>query len=92
MNTQVELFAKAVRSDANIGNASFTAIGHSQGGLIVRGYLERYNSPQVHTLISLAVLDEADHPERAGAGHLADVLSELDIHAELLAPVHKDAC
>jgi len=53
MNTQVATFAKKVRDDPNL-QAGFNIIGHSQGGLITRAYVERYNNPPVYNLISWA--------------------------------------
>jgi len=51
MNTQVEIFAKAVQSDPNL-QQGFNLLGYSQGGLITRAYVERYNNPPVYNLIS----------------------------------------
>jgi len=53
MNTQIEMFAAKVRSDPALANG-FDLVGHSQGGLITRAYIERYNSPRVHNYVSLA--------------------------------------
>jgi len=53
MNDQVDAFAQAIQSDVKLQNG-FNLIGHSQGGLITRGYVERYNDPPVHNLISWA--------------------------------------
>ena len=53
MNVQVERFAAAVRADPRLARG-FNLVGHSQGGLITRGYVERHNDPPVHNLISLA--------------------------------------
>jgi len=40
INKQVEQFTTAVKSDPQLKNG-FNAIGHSQGALIVRAYIER---------------------------------------------------
>ena len=53
MNRQVEMFAAAVRADPMLANG-FDMVGHSQGGLLTRAYIERYNSPKVHNYFSLA--------------------------------------
>jgi palmitoyl-protein thioesterase len=50
---QVELFAAAVRNDSKLARG-FNLIGHSQGGLITRAYVERFNDPPVYNLVSLA--------------------------------------
>lgn len=52
MDKEVDIFAAAVRADENLANG-FNAIGYSQGGLIIRGYIEKYNDPPVHVFISL---------------------------------------
>ena len=44
---------KIVLEDDHMLKDGFIMIAHSQGGLIGRHYLERYNSPKVHTYISL---------------------------------------
>jgi len=53
INSQVESFAATVTSDPNL-KGGFNLIGYSQGGLITRAYVERYNYPPVHNLISWA--------------------------------------
>jgi len=53
MNDQVDLFAQAVQNDARLSKG-FNLIGHSQGGLVSRGYVERYNVPPVYNLITWA--------------------------------------
>eukprot|EP00475_Leptophrys_vorax_P031754 TRINITY_DN482_c0_g1_i1.p1 TRINITY_DN482_c0_g1~~TRINITY_DN482_c0_g1_i1.p1 ORF type:complete len:290 (-),score=81.46 TRINITY_DN482_c0_g1_i1:50-919(-) len=52
MEAQLQDFVKVVRSDANLANG-FNLVGISQGGLLVRAYVERYNDPPVHNLISI---------------------------------------
>jgi palmitoyl-protein thioesterase len=49
---QVDEFAAAVRADPKLSKG-FTAVGLSQGGLIVRVYAEVYNDPPVFTLVSM---------------------------------------
>jgi len=53
MNKQVENFAFQVQTDPKL-KYGFNLIGHSQGGLIARAYIERYNNPKVHNFISWA--------------------------------------
>lgn len=50
----VRMVARAgqVRADPRLLNG-FNAIGYSQGNLIIRGYIERYNKPPVHTFVSM---------------------------------------
>lgn len=53
MNKQVDEFARKVAADPKLARG-FNVIGHSQGGLIIRGYVARYNSPPVHNMVSWA--------------------------------------
>eukprot|EP00041_Stephanoeca_diplocostata_P019665 m.427572 g.427572 ORF g.427572 m.427572 type:complete len:311 (+) comp21363_c1_seq6:296-1228(+) len=53
MNKQVDIFAENVRKDPKLVHG-FNVIGHSQGGLVIRGYVERYNDPPVFNMISWA--------------------------------------
>lgn len=52
IDSQVSDFAKVVASDPQLAKG-FNAVGLSQGGLIVRAYVEQFNNPPVHNLISL---------------------------------------
>jgi len=49
---QVDEFATFVRNDPKLANG-FHAVGLSQGGLVLRGYVETRNTPRVRRLISL---------------------------------------
>jgi len=49
---QVKDFADTVAADPKLARG-FTAVGLSQGGLIVRIYAQVYNNPPVHSLVSL---------------------------------------
>jgi len=49
---QTEEFAKAVQSDPKLANG-FNVVGLSQGGLIVRAYVEKFNNPPVFKMISI---------------------------------------
>lgn len=53
INDQVELFAAQVRADPKLAGG-FNLVGHSQGGLITRAFIERFNQPPVHNYVSLA--------------------------------------
>lgn len=52
MDASVDVFAAAVAADAKLQDG-FHAIGFSQGNNVIRGYIARYNSPAVHTFISI---------------------------------------
>jgi palmitoyl-protein thioesterase len=52
LDDQVDYFAGVVKADENLVNG-FNAIGYSQGNLIIRGYIERYNDPPVRNFISM---------------------------------------
>lgn len=49
---QIDEFAATVRADPKLAGG-FNVVGLSQGGLVVRGYVERYNDPPVKNLISI---------------------------------------
>jgi len=53
INKQVESFTSQVQADPKLRNG-FNLIGHSQGSLIARAYIERYNNPKVYNYISWA--------------------------------------
>ena len=42
-------FAKTVQSDPKLAGG-FNVVGLSQGGLVVRGYIQQYNNPPVYDL------------------------------------------
>lgn len=52
LNDQVDYFANVVRGDANLAKG-FNAVGYSQGNLLIRGYIEKYNDPPVFNFISM---------------------------------------
>ncbi|KAJ1427676.1 putative palmitoyl-protein thioesterase 1 [Ochromonadaceae sp. CCMP2298] len=60
LDDQVDYFANVVASDANLAQG-FNAVGYSQGNLVIRGYIEKYNSPPVFNFISM-------HGPLAGVG------------------------
>ena len=49
---QVEQFAAVVRADPQLAGG-FNVVGLSQGGPVVRGYIEAYNDPPVHRFVSI---------------------------------------
>mmetsp|Transcript_7856 Transcript_7856/g.15610 ORF Transcript_7856/g.15610 Transcript_7856/m.15610 type:complete len:331 (-) Transcript_7856:431-1423(-) len=52
MNKQVDYFAKQVKADENL-QQGFSAVGLSQGNLVIRGYIEKYNDPPVIGFLSI---------------------------------------
>ncbi|KYQ93246.1 palmitoyl-protein thioesterase 3 [Tieghemostelium lacteum] len=53
MDEQVEIYSQNVLADPKLANG-FNAIGFSQGTLVTRGYIEKFNNPPVHNFISWA--------------------------------------
>jgi len=53
INLQVEQFAIVVQNDSKLKDG-FNLVCHSQGGLICRAYIERYNNPPVYNYLSWA--------------------------------------
>ena len=51
MYDQARWLAEEVQGDAKLKNG-FNLIAHSQGGLVARYYIERYNKPRVHNFIT----------------------------------------
>ena len=51
MGWQLEQLAEQLQADRRLAKG-FHMIGHSQGALLARGYVQRYNAPRVHTLVS----------------------------------------
>ena len=51
MNDQLSMFAQQLAADPNLADG-FDLIGHSQGALLTRSYLERYQNHKVHNYIS----------------------------------------
>lgn len=52
MDASVDVFADGVAKDPNLRNG-FHAMGFSQGNNVIRGYIAKYNSPVVHTFLSI---------------------------------------
>jgi len=79
--TQIDEFARKVQADPQLRNG-FNVIGHSQGGLIVRGYVEKYNNPPVYNMITWA----APHGGQYGVPELDPIIPDLaKIFSQLLA-------
>ncbi|GAW10666.1 palmitoyl-protein thioesterase [Lentinula edodes] len=51
VNTQLDLVANQLANILELKNG-FDGIGFSQGGQFLRAYVERYNSPPVHNLLT----------------------------------------
>jgi palmitoyl-protein thioesterase len=52
MNVQLERVARAIQSDSRLQDG-FDFYGESLGGLLARAYVNKYNTPRVHNLISM---------------------------------------
>mmetsp|Transcript_27352 Transcript_27352/g.33400 ORF Transcript_27352/g.33400 Transcript_27352/m.33400 type:complete len:278 (-) Transcript_27352:178-1011(-) len=52
LNKEVEFFAKKVAADPGLSKG-FNAMGLSQGNLVIRGYIEKFNEPPVKNFISM---------------------------------------
>lgn len=51
VNEQIDLVAEQIANVTELKDG-FDAIGFSQGGQFLRAYVERYNTPPVHNLIT----------------------------------------
>jgi palmitoyl-protein thioesterase len=51
LDKSIDVFAAKVRNDTNLKDG-FNVFALSQGNLIIRGYIEKYNSPPVKTFVS----------------------------------------
>jgi palmitoyl-protein thioesterase len=57
MDEQIQIFHQRMQSDPQLREGGFDLIGHSQGGLLTRSYIERYGhfyKTPIHNYISLA--------------------------------------
>jgi len=52
MDTSLEYFAKKIKEDPKLAGG-FNAVGFSQGNSLIRGYIQKYNDPPVHTWLSV---------------------------------------
>lgn len=80
LDDQVDVFAATVRADPTISAAkAFNAVGYSQGNLIIRGYIERYNDPPIRNFISVhgPLAGVAAFPNCALSHSVCRVLTEV---------------
>jgi len=52
LEKQLEEFVKDIRSDSQLANG-FNAVGLSQGNVLLKAYITRYNDPPVHRFVSI---------------------------------------
>mmetsp|Transcript_25767 Transcript_25767/g.56699 ORF Transcript_25767/g.56699 Transcript_25767/m.56699 type:complete len:446 (-) Transcript_25767:417-1754(-) len=52
MDKSVDVFAERIAADPRL-RSGFHAVGFSQGNNVIRGYIARYNTPTVHTFLSI---------------------------------------
>merc|ERR1719343_908387 len=52
MDASVDVFASKIAKDPNL-QKGFHSVGFSQGNNVIRGYIARYNTPTVHTFVSV---------------------------------------
>ena len=90
LDDQVDYFASVVQSDVHL-KLGFNAVGYSQGNLVVRGYIERYNNPPVKNFISMhgPLAGVASFPGCSLDSNLcrafADILGTLAYHPTIQA-------
>lgn len=88
LDDQVDYFAKVVKADAQLVSG-FNAVGYSQGNLVIRGYIERYNTPPVLNFISMhgPLAGVAGFPgcslDKALCQAFAEVLGALAYHPKV---------
>lgn len=89
MDKSVDVFASKIAADPKLQNG-FHAIGFSQGNNVIRGYIARYNTPTVHTFVSVNGVNggegtvpgcfpknnDAAHDEKEQLGSFCDLLLE----------------
>jgi palmitoyl-protein thioesterase len=78
LDTQVDEFAKLVQADPKLSKG-FSAVGLSQGNLVIRGYVEKYNNPPVKTFVSIC-------GPHSGVGACPTLLGEIVCPLWKLAP------
>lgn len=78
MNTNVDVFAAAIRKDPKLANG-FNCAGFSQGNSLCRGYIQKFNDPPVITFLSVhgTVSGVAGFPQCNPAGLLGPVCRTL---------------
>lgn len=90
LDDQVDYFAKVIWEDPNFTADGFNAIGYSQGNLVIRGYIERYNNPPVKNFISMhgplagvAAFPGCDVSTKAICRLFSEVLGALAYHPNI---------
>lgn len=71
---QVADFAKVVKADSKLAGG-FNAVGLSQGGLIVRGYIEAVNNPPVYNFVSICGVQGGEFQCPLEVALLCDILN-----------------
>ncbi|TYZ62318.1 hypothetical protein PybrP1_009482 [[Pythium] brassicae (nom. inval.)] len=101
MDQQLEAFAEAVGKDSRLAGG-FNAVGFSQGNLLIRGYIQRYNKPPVANFVSFhgplagligdAVYSDAIQSRLAQANYFRDPLRIKDFlaHAKFLPDLNNE--
>lgn len=86
MDKNVEVFAAAIKKDPKLAGG-FNAVGFSQGNSLIRGYIQKYNSPTVSTWLSVhgTVVGVASFPHCNPSGLLGPICKLLDQY--LVGPV-----
>lgn len=79
MERNVDLFAHNIRQDPRL-NAGFNCVGFSQGNLLCRGYIHKYNNPPVRNFLSVhgTVSGVAGFPRCDPSGLLGPVCKPLE--------------
>lgn len=78
LDDQVEYFLHVIQNDTNLANG-FDAVGYSQGNLVIRGYIERYNDPPVHNFVSIhgPMMGVASLPQCNTTAEICDLVDEV---------------
>lgn len=79
MDKNVDIFAAKVHADPKLAKG-FNAIGLSQGNSVIRGYIERYNSPPVLNYLGVhgTVMGVSGFPNCNPAGIISPICDVLD--------------
>ena len=68
MDASVEVFKETVFNDTKLQDG-FHAVGFSQGNNVIRGYITKYNTPAVHSFLSVNGVN-------AGTGRVPNCFSD----------------
>jgi len=86
----IDVFAANVRTKTHLKNG-FDAIGFSQGNIILRGYMQKYNDPPVNNFISVhgplmgvSSMPHCDPTKSPGCEAIAHFLSSLGVYSEFV--------